>query len=259
MDAKDIFGNKVVQAASVSVVSFAAGGVLGYFLGKRSKETPEELGGTIEAFTYQTIDEEDEPVTYEVTEIAEGFDEEDEQAPTISIPSSDTEDEDVSEPSKGRNIEWMGPDPRDQPPPEQEYVDVSNVFDDTGDGEWDEEAELAKRSDDEPYIISVAEFLENETGFTQTALTFYTGDQMMVDEENKPVYNYRDVLGDNLRFGHGSNSDDIVYIRNVKRRGEFEVIEFEGHYAQEQLGLEAEEDLENELRHAEPRRFRMKE
>ena len=95
MDAKDIFGNKVVQAASVSVVSFAAGGVLGYFLGKRSKETPEELGGTIEAFTYQTIDEEDEPVTYEVTEIAEGFDEEDEQAPTISIPSSDTEDEDV--------------------------------------------------------------------------------------------------------------------------------------------------------------------
>lgn len=256
MHAQDIFNNKVVQAASVGVVSFAAGGVLGYFVGKRRASAEAEEGETL-TFTYETLDEDDKPVTYEVTELSEVFSQEDEQAPTIELPSS-KEDEDISEPSNERTIEWMGPDPRDEPPTPEEYVDISNVFDVVGDDDWDPEEELAKRSTDEPYIITADEFLSNDTGFAQTTLTYYSKDKVVTDDEDIPLYNYHAVLGsDNLKFGHGSGNQDIVYIRNVKRRGEYEVIMFDGHYAQERLGLEEEQALDRELRHAEPRRFRL--
>ena len=255
MNAQDIFSNKVVQTASVGVASFAAGGVLGYLIGKRRATTEEELTET-SSFVYETLDEEDQTVTYEVTELSDVFDSEDEQPPTIEIPSSE-EDEDISEPSNERTIEWMGPDPRDDPPQPEEYVDISNVFDVAGDDDWDPEEELAKRDKDEPYIITADEFLSNDTGFVQTTLTYYSKDRVVTDDEDTPLYNYHAVLGsDNLKFGHGSGNQDIVYIRNVKRRGEYEVIEFDGHYAQEKLGFEEEQALDQELRHAEPRRFR---
>lgn len=255
MNAKDIFSNKVVQAASVGVVSFAAGGVLGYFVGKR-RTTQEPEANEQLTFIYETLDEDDETVIYAITDVSDVFDEEDEQPPTIEIPSS-SEDEDISEPSNERTIEWMGPDPREEPPQPEEYVDISNVFDVKGDDDWDEETELAKRSTDDPYIITADEFLSNDTGFSQSTLTYYAGDQVVTDDEDTPLYNYHAVLGsDNLQFGHGSNNQDIVYIRNIKRRGEYEVILFDGHYATEKLGLEEEQALERELRHAEPRRFR---
>lgn len=259
MNANDIFSNKVVQTASIGVASFAAGGVLGYFIGKRSKaqEVSEEPASL--TFMYETIDEDNETVTYEVTELTDEFSEEDEQPPTIEIPSSD-EDEDISEPSNERNIEWLGPDPRDEIPVPQEYVHISNVFD-VNDDDWDHEAELKKREEsDGPYILHITEFMENDSDYPQISLTYYTEDEVVVDDDDKPVYNYHDVLGiDNLRFGHGSTQDGVVYIRNEKRKADFEVLKFEGHYATERLGLRMDEELEDELRHAEPRRFRMNE
>lgn len=249
MNASDIFSNKVVQAASIGVASFAAGGVLGYVLGKRSKaEEKQEFEQMTLEYSVDMGDVElgdDERAYFSVDSLVESFSEEDEVAPKIEALSESE-----------RHIEWIGPDPRDEPPPKEEYVDFSNVFEDTGDDDWDEEAELSNRSNEEPYIITLAEFMDNDTGFTQTTLTYYSGDQMVTDDDDTPVYNYSNVLGDNLKFGHGSNDKDIVYIRNVKRRAEYQVIQFDGHYAQEKLGLEAQESLENELRHAEPRRFR---
>ena len=259
MNANDIFSNRVVQTASIGVASFAAGGVLGYFLGKRNKASQSEEEQL--SFTFETVDEEGAIVSYEVVgevdadtehdtiveSFVEGFEsQDDEVAPKIERPTK---------------LEWIGPDPRDEPAPEQEYVDISNVFDGNDNDEWDEEEELSKRTNDAPYIITVGEFISNDSGFTQSTLTFYTGDRMVTDEYDVPVYNWDNVLGtDNIKFGHGSDAEGVVYIRNVVRKAEFEVIEFEGYYAQEKLGLEAEEDLSNEIQHSDrsPRRFRMK-
>lgn len=263
MDASDILSSKVVQAASVGVVSFAAGGLVGYFLGKRTAKAEEENAQL--SFTFETLDEETgETVEYEVVGeiepntdptqfvegVIEGFTAEDEAAPVIEVPT--------------RTIEWVGPDPRHDPPAVQDYVDISeetpkvtNVFDSVSEGDWDEEAELAARTTEEPFIITTDEFVSNDTGFIQHDLTYYTEDKVLADEHNSPIYNWPDVVGgENLKFGHGSNSGEVVYVRNVKRRAEYQIVRFEGSHERENLGFIAQEELENELRHSEPRRMR---
>jgi len=256
MNAHDIFGNKVVQAASVGVVSFAAGGVLGYMLGKRS-QTPSEATEFVQ-LTLDTKDYEAAMTELEGVITADDLElySEAEMAPTIEIPTEDDEDEEGELPETGEPIEWLGPDPRLQPPAEEVYVDISNVFDQPED-EWDEEEELSNRTNDAPHIIKVDEFISNETGFSQTTLTYYSADEVVADECNVPVYDYNKFLGDNLKFGHGSGNVDVVYIRNVQKRAEFEVIRFDGSHQDELLGLHEETALENELRHSvNTRRFR---
>lgn len=269
MDASDILGSKVVQTASVGVVSFAAGGLLGYFLGKRKAQAEEENDQL--SFTFETVDEDTgETVAYEVVGeiepstdpsefvagVIEGFTSEDETPPKIEIPTT---------------VEWVGPDPRYDPPARQEYIDISdeavtkvasepvitNVFEPNKNSDWDSEAELAARTTEAPYVITTEEFVSNDSGFMQHDLTFYTEDNVVADEHNTPIYNWHDVIGsDNLKFGHGSNSADVVYVRNVERKGEYQIIRFEGSHERENLGFIAEEQLENELRHSEPRRMR---
>ena len=255
MNAQDIFGNKVVQAASIGVVSFAAGGVLGYVLGRRSKaeevEEPQQM-----SIDFTDVELGDDGRAYfDASDVVEGFSEA-EIAPTIELPDEEPEEETEGElEDTGSPIEWIGPDPRLQPPAEEVYI--SNVFDDTGDGEWDEELELSKRSADAPYIIKVDEFISNDTGFSQTTLTYYSKDEVVADERNVPVYDHNKFLGDNLKFGHGSRNADVVYIRNVQRQAEFEVIRFDGSHQEEMLGIYEEKAIENELRHsADTRRFR---
>jgi len=138
MNANDILGNKVVQAASVGVVSFAAGGVLGYLFGKRSKapEAPKQfIQMTLDtAVLDDAIQELEGVITADDLELYS----EAEMPPTIEIPTEDDADEEGELPETGEPIEWLGPDPRLQPPAEEVYVDISNVFDQPED-EWDEE------------------------------------------------------------------------------------------------------------------------
>lgn len=256
MNANDIFTNRIVQTATVGVLAFAAGASGGYIFGKRKAAASPPEHEEQMSFVFETVDEDGEAVAYEVVdaevETVEVEVEAETETETVEYDTTPPVIQPLGADEADTTIEWIGPDPREM------AEDISNVFDAVG--EWDEEAELAKRSSDEPYIITIGEFLENDTGFTQTDLTFYTEDEQVVDDHDVPVYNWADVLGlDNLKFGHGSTSADTVYIRNVQRKAEFQVIQIEGSYAKEKLGLEAETDLENELRHSEPRRFRMQE
>jgi hypothetical protein len=79
-------------------------------------------------------------------------------------------------------------------------------------------------------------------GYTQTTLTFYSGDNILADEQDSPVYNYESVVG-NLRFGHGSNDSNVVYIRNEKLEAEYEVLLFDGSFEIEVLGYVAEANV----------------
>lgn len=135
---------------------------------------------------------------------------------------------------------------------------VTNVFDgvDSSIPDWDWDAELKHREDishDTPYILHRDEFFDEETHYGQTTLTYYAKDKKLTDEKDSPLYNMGDIVGDCLRFGHGSGDPHVVYIRNNKLHAEYEVVMHEGAYDVEVLGLDAEEELDNELRHSEHR------
>lgn len=135
---------------------------------------------------------------------------------------------------------------------------VENVWDevDTSVPDWDWDAEKKHREaipHDTPYILHRDEFFDEETHYGQTTLTYYAGDKKLTDERDAPLYNMGDIVGDCLRFGHGSGDPTVVYIRNNKLHAEYEVLLHEGKYDVEILGMDAEKELENELKHSEHR------
>jgi hypothetical protein len=109
------------------------------------------------------------------------------------------------------------------------------------DDDWNYDEELAKRSEDRPFIIHKDEFYENEHDYSQITLTYYSGDDILVDEDDSPIYSHNQVVGE-LKFGHGSGDPNVVYVRNDKRRAEYEVLFDPGLYSVEVLGLSIEDN-----------------
>jgi len=103
------------------------------------------------------------------------------------------------------------------------------------------------RSADEPYVISIAEYMEN--GKDQDSQTLrYWSDNTLTDDvdytKGQDVGVYTDARADemiglkNLKyFGMGSQVDDIVYIRNERIRMDFEVERQHESYADVVLGI----------------------
>lgn len=148
--------------------------------------------------------------------------------------------------------EHQGPD--EEPAPEEV---VTNIFSRGNNDDWDYEAELKKRNTNEPYIIHRDEFYNDEQGYTQLTLTYYAGDDIMVDEEDAPIYNYQQVTGP-LRFGHGSEDPNVFHVRNDKRRAEYEIIRDDGLFSVEVLGLEIENNVRaRDLKHSNTPRFKL--
>jgi hypothetical protein len=156
------------------------------------------------------------------------------------------------------------PNPRNDPadivvtePGKVIYVDDiknNNVFDTSFD-HWDYEDEVPLREGQDIYVIHRDEFWGEELNFDQSSLTYYAGDDILVDQEDQPIYSYASVTGP-LLFGHGSGDRDVVYIRNHKQSAEYEVQRFDSSYTLEVLGVTAEEDSErSDLKHS-VRKFR---
>mgnify|MGYP006274408799 FL=1 len=121
---------------------------------------------------------------------------------------------------------------------------LTNIFDGDSYSDWDYGFEISQRSLDKPYIIHQDEYFGKETEYTQSTLTYYAADDILVDEKEVPIYNYKSVTGE-LRFGHGSDDQNVVYIRNDRLSGEYEVIRDSGSYEVEVLGNQYEQALKN--------------
>jgi hypothetical protein len=121
----------------------------------------------------------------------------------------------------------------------QEEVTV-NVFTSTepADPNFDPEAE--ERSPDYPYIISEEEWMQGEDGFTQTSITYWSGDGVLADEQEREIPFIDPIIGEGAieRFGHGTGDPNTVFVRNEKLSVDFEVTRIDGKYAHEVLGLE---------------------
>ena len=102
---------------------------------------------------------------------------------------------------------------------------------------WNYEAELASRSPDRPYVIHEDEFKEKD--YTPVSLTFYEGDDVLCDDANMPVDNKDQLAGDDnlAKFGHGSNSPYVVFIRNDTLSLDMEIVRVSGRFVDEIQGL----------------------
>lgn len=121
------------------------------------------------------------------------------------------------------------------------------------DPNWNFAEEMKTRSSETPYVIHRTEYEQGEAGYSQSTLTYYAGDDILTDDHDVPIYNKEYLTGE-LKFGHGSEDPNIVYVRNERLDADYEVLLDHGYYQVEILG----EEIENALNHEKdpPRKFR---
>lgn len=85
-----------------------------------------------------------------------------------------------------------------------------------------------------PYVISTAEFSEDKPTYQKLSVKYYSGDRVLVDDQDQPVPDIRGTIGPNIkqRFGRKSDSPHTVHIRNDRLEADFEVCHDERSYAE---------------------------
>lgn len=220
----------------VGIVSFGAGIGLGYLLGRHRKYKPTHIVPAVKRDFSEVQDEIEHTLAY--------YEQEEEKGRPPSVISDEEVRTFVAEKLKDSMTTQNEPDSEE---PVQQTIFAGNT------DEWDYERELELRDETRPYIIHKDEFYAEERDYTQTTLTYYSGDNIMADEEESPVYNHNDITGE-LVFGHGSGDPNVVYIRNAPRKAEYEVLFDRGLFSVEVLGLEIENNERvKELKHGPPK------
>jgi hypothetical protein len=103
------------------------------------------------------------------------------------------------------------------------------------------------RSPDRPYVISVVEFMENGKGEGSQTLRYWS-DGVMTDDvdyrkgQDLGTYNQGRIdemvgLSNLKHFGKGSQSDDILYVRNEKINMDYEIELRDESYSETVLGI----------------------
>ncbi len=226
---------KVVIPASVGIAAFSGGVGLGYILGKRRKYVQIETSPARTISLVKTA-----PDNWSI----------DDTPPTHFI-------------KEGKLVSW-GPTTDENAPghivsftPLDEDEELETTITVEDDPDWDYAKEIDARDPMEPYIIHRDEFFNDEKGYTQTTVSYYEGDDVLTDELNTPIYGFPAMVGE-LKWGHGSGDQNVVYIRNELLEHEWEVCRDPGHYAVEVLGLEIDHEYQDrDLKHSKVQKFRM--
>jgi len=102
---------------------------------------------------------------------------------------------------------------------------------------WVYAQELTQRSPSSPYIIHQDEFDQNESGYDQVEYTYYDIDDVLTDTDDTVLNNRENLIGVNtLRWGHGTDDWDLVYIRNPKLEIEFRIWRLHQSFEENVLG-----------------------
>lgn len=249
-----IIKNPKFTPVATGVVSLGIGFALGYFIGKNHKreihiapkmkapsvkeiddfikEEREKLklikeAKTVEEVRIELEDDEDETYPEEVEEESE----EETEAPS---PSRNEIGARYVEERLKKTIQTHQGSPPVEPIAHSIFAGTTT--------EWDYDEELKKRTNAIPYVLHKDEFYGEEKrdeGYSQTTLTYYAGDDIMCNEDDTPMYNYSSIVGE-LKFGHGSDDPKVFYVRNCRRKAEYEIIHDPGIFSVEVLGLEIE-------------------
>jgi hypothetical protein len=106
-------------------------------------------------------------------------------------------------------------------------------------GGWDFPTELRQRDPELPYVIHQNEFNEENNNYSQVTYTYYAIDDVLTGEDGRPLPHADMIVGqDNLKWGHGSDDIDVVFVRNDKLELEMEICRLHSSYEEDVLGLE---------------------
>lgn len=106
---------------------------------------------------------------------------------------------------------------------------------------WNYEEELRDRTPNAPYVIHQNEFMHSNMNYTKSTCTYYADDDFLVDDEAEhPLVDGDLIVGvDNLKFGHGSDDADVVYVRNDRLEKDMQITRLHRSYEEDVLGLRA--------------------
>lgn len=240
--------NPVALSAIVGTVTFGAGTAVGYILGRRNRyevfELPPRLGLVLDADDLEAIEKNNH-----FSDSSDDKDNEDDENEEDEGP--DFDDNEVSDLEVNRTVSARDfiadklkvPTAVIEEAVEEPEPVASNIFAEEAEAWYKEE--LPKRTRTAPYVIHRDEFFNEETDFHQSTLTWYDGDKILADEDEKPVYNFHDVIGEML-FGHGSGDPNVFYVRNERLHAEYEILFDERRFEVEVLGLQLETEVEEE-------------
>lgn len=224
---------------AVGVVSFGSGLAAGYFLGKRKKD---ETTGPPEGIEVLEVVMDPEDLIQDKAEWLAT------KARHPSVPKPVDEIEDVE-------FEMVDPPLPREPRPNPADIKVDSIVLEGGHAlhddpeindrlvaeflkhdrftspvtDWDMERELAEREANPglPYVIHKDEFWGEERGYTQICLGYYDVNDILVDDENIPIYNYKKIIG-TLEWGHGSGDPNVFHVRNERLEAEYEITRYKG-------------------------------
>lgn len=248
-----VIGHKLFVPAVTGVISFGVGAGVGFLLGRRSRSEfgdalPEQLQLNLRVDRLAELQEISESVE-QIRQDRIAREEEEHVLPPVIIPAEVLE-------AKVADVIPQVVEEEEEVVVETVEIITHSVFAED-DEDWDLEKETAERTDTKPYILHKDEFYSDELGYHQQTLNYYEGDNIMCDEEDTPVYNHENIVG-SLQFGHGSDDPNVFYVRNDRRKAEYEIINNPGLlYSLEVLGLEIEpNDRVKNLRHSAVPKFR---
>lgn len=93
----------------------------------------------------------------------------------------------------------------------------------------------------EVYVISQEEYMENETDYIQSTLTYYRADNILADDREERIEDFETMIGPDAvaNFGQNSSDPNVVHVRNERIQLEFEICLAEGSYGEVVLGMDA--------------------
>ena len=108
---------------------------------------------------------------------------------------------------------------------------------------WDYDAEIARRTPTEPYIIHQDEFAQNEPEHSQVAYTYYAVDSVLTDDGEEKIRRPELYVGlANLgNFGHGADDYHVLYVRNERLELDFEICLLAASYEETVQGLSSDD------------------
>lgn len=85
---------------------------------------------------------------------------------------------------------------------------------------------------DFPRTISASEMLNQKQWYSKVTLTYYAGDDVLADDQDEPIEDPMDIIGEHFKelFGMNEDEPDIIYVRNDDRESDYEVVQLDTSY-----------------------------
>lgn len=113
-----------------------------------------------------------------------------------------------------------------------------------------DEVEVEVLDKTKPYVISAEEFQMDDPKVEKTSITYYDGDDTLVDERDQMIPDIDRVVGEHnlIRFGDRSDDPNVVYVRNEMLDTDFEIFRDLRSFTEVILGVTLPDDDEEHPR-----------